>query len=118
MLVQKTAAACFLDSDHLKNLDDLLDIVRCKIGRLIVYLTNDTMRRPWCAAEITTAYQMQQKALVVKTPSFVTPLAEAIQSDNLDSYVQVSDVQLFAALGIKRRRRQSWLETLVYAPET
>jgi hypothetical protein len=66
----KTAAGCmarymqqlldgdgkiFLDSDHLQDLDLLIDIVRKDVDVLLVILSEDIFWRPWCAAEITTA---------------------------------------------------------------
>ena len=39
--------SCFLDSDDLRDLDQLFDIVRCRIGQLMVLLTSDTLRKPW-----------------------------------------------------------------------
>ncbi len=46
----------FIDSDHLDDLDGLFDIVKVRTGRLVVYLTADTLRRPWCVGEVTTAF--------------------------------------------------------------
>ena len=44
----------FLDSDHLQDLDMLIDTVRKDVDVLVVILTEDIFWRPWCAAEITT----------------------------------------------------------------
>ena len=54
LLKSQSGCSCFIDSDHLVHLDDLLDIVRCRLGTLVVYLTSVTMRRPWCAGEMAT----------------------------------------------------------------
>ena len=45
-LTQQSGFTCFIDSDHLVHLDDLLDVVRCRVGTLVVVLTSETMRRP------------------------------------------------------------------------
>ena len=45
----KTGKSVFIDSDDLTELDSLFDLVRCKVARLIVYHTRDTLTRPWCA---------------------------------------------------------------------
>ena len=44
----------FLDSDHLQDLDALIDTVRKDVDVLLIILTEDIFWRPWCAAEITT----------------------------------------------------------------
>jgi len=55
-LEHRLKASIFLDSDELDNLEDLLDIVRCATGHLVVLLTQQTLSRPWCAGEVATAY--------------------------------------------------------------
>jgi len=80
LLQVKTHQSCFIDSDHLTNLDDLFDVVRSKVGRLIVYMTSDVLKRPWCAGEVTTAYKARVKATRVMTRSFQSPSQESLTS--------------------------------------
>uniref|UniRef100_A0A7S2LN19 TRP C-terminal domain-containing protein n=1 Tax=Zooxanthella nutricula TaxID=1333877 RepID=A0A7S2LN19_9DINO len=42
----------FLDSDHALNLDVRLNVVSSQVGTVIVLLTSNALRRPWCAGEI------------------------------------------------------------------
>ncbi len=52
LLQSKAKQIVFIDSDDLKELDQLFDIAKCKVRRLVVYLTRDTLTRPWCAGEV------------------------------------------------------------------
>jgi len=111
VFVTQTGESCFLDSDNLNNLDDLLDVVRCRTGQLIVLLTGDTLHRPWCAAEIATAHATHQKAVALMTSSFVEPNSDEIEPDTIEKYLHVSDVKL-VELGITNlaiSRAFTWL---------
>jgi len=70
----------------LRELDSLFDIVKTSVSHLVVYLTRDTLTRPWCAGEIATAFKSGKvKVLAVKHPSFVAPSDEALA--NIRSYL-------------------------------
>merc|ERR1712137_720387 len=70
----------FLDSDNLTDLDTLLDTVKSKVRQVIVYLTRETLRRPWCAGEIVSAFQAPSvKVLAVRTPTFWAPSARQLE---------------------------------------
>jgi len=94
LLFEGSGQTCFIDSDHLTNLDLLFDTVRCKIGRLIVYLTSDTLRRPWCAGEIIITFMTHRKATVIETLSFVPPTEDELEVDKVHLYLADSDVKL------------------------
>jgi len=94
LFIQKTGQGCFIDSDHLTHLDMLFDTVRCKIGSLIVYLTSDTMKRPWCAGEITITFMTHKRAIVIETPSFVPPTEEEMEVDKVHLYLANLEVKL------------------------
>mmetsp|Transcript_7930 Transcript_7930/g.17576 ORF Transcript_7930/g.17576 Transcript_7930/m.17576 type:complete len:1446 (+) Transcript_7930:112-4449(+) len=79
MLQLRTQHSCFIDSDDLTNLDELFDIVRTRVKTLVVYLTRDTLRRPWCAGEVTTAHRAGIKVLRVETASFQLPDERQLQ---------------------------------------
>jgi len=96
---QKLQENCFLDSDHLQNLDNLLDTVRCQTGRLVVFLTSDTMRRPWCAAEITTTSETHKRIVRIRTPSFQCPEASECSVKGVLQYVHPAEVNM-VELGI------------------
>mmetsp|Transcript_135156 Transcript_135156/g.431494 ORF Transcript_135156/g.431494 Transcript_135156/m.431494 type:complete len:1353 (-) Transcript_135156:426-4484(-) len=83
----------FIDSDHLKDLDTLFDTVKTRVGQLIVLLTRDTLKRPWCAGEIATAYKCNLEVLVMEGPSFYTPTVDELGAQ-LNTYIDVSGVQL------------------------
>ena len=83
----------YLDSDNLRDLNELFDVVKSQVQRLVVYLTRDTLRRAWCAGEIATAFRASKSlSLPVYTPSFVKPTEESMQ--NLGSYVDESGCSL------------------------
>jgi len=92
LLVEKTRQSCFIDSDDLKNLDELFDIVKCRVGWLVVYLTSDTLRRPWCAGEITITFQTHQRLVPVRTPSFRPPSDSELE--DVSTYLDLSDTSL------------------------
>jgi len=73
LLQEKSQQSCFIDSDDLVHLDELFDVVRSKVRTLIVYMTSDVLKRPWCAGEVTTAFKSNVKVVRVMTPSFITP---------------------------------------------
>jgi len=86
MLQMRTQQTCFIDSDDLTNLDELFDIVRTRVKTLVVYLTSDTLKRPWCAGEVTTAYKAGVSILRVHTPSFMFPEASVLEAP-FESYL-------------------------------
>ena len=54
ILEQTTHHNCYIDSDHLIDLDTLFSVVRSFLSTLVVHLTRNTMTRPWCMGEMTT----------------------------------------------------------------
>jgi len=79
-LQAKTHQSVFIDSDNLTELDDLFDIVKCRVKHLVVYLTKDTLGRPWCAGEIATAFHARTvKVTAVRTPSFLPPTENQLE---------------------------------------
>jgi len=96
MLLQvKTSSQVFIDSDDLSDLDDLFAIVKVDVGTLVVYLTRDTLRRPWCAGEVTSAFLASKaKVNTVVTPSFLKPTEEDMAA--LDNYIDQSGCDLGA----------------------
>lgn len=92
-LQKKTQRNVFIDSDNLTELDSLFDIVRCQVKHLVVYLTRETLSRPWCAGEITTAFQMTTvRVTSVRTPVFQPPTEE--QLENIDTFLDLSSCTL------------------------
>jgi len=81
MLLQlkRTRVQVFIDSDDLRELDGLFDIVKSRVKHLVVFLTSDTMKRPWCAGEIVTALRARLVVTRLETPSFVLPLEEHLE---------------------------------------
>merc|ERR1740121_2993933 len=93
LLTQRSQCNVFIDSDDLFDLDTLFDTVRCKLGHLLVYLTRDTLSRPWCAGEITTAFSVSRvKVTAIYTPCFVAPTDE--QLEKLDSFLDMTSCNL------------------------
>jgi hypothetical protein len=63
----------FIDSDDLVNLNLLFDIVRTAVGHLVVVLNNQTLTRPWCSGEITTAVRNKVPVIVLRTTDYMAP---------------------------------------------
>lgn len=71
ILEQSSGESCFIDSDHLDDLDELYDVVRTTVTNLVVYLTRNTLTRPWCVGEIVTATINKKNVIVVRCADFV-----------------------------------------------
>jgi len=83
---ESSAARVFIDSDDLKNLDELFNIVKTDVATLVVYLTRDTLRRSWCAGEVTTAFKtMSARVVAVWALGFVAPAEDEL--NHLDTYI-------------------------------
>ena len=89
----------FIDSDNLQELDRLFDIVKCRVKHLVVYLTSETLKRPWCAGEVVTALRAQTKMTRFHTPSFTFPTPE--QCANPEMYLDTAGCNL-SEYGIHR----------------
>jgi len=89
-ILLQTMSNCnvFVDSDNLKDLDSLMDIVRTEVEHLVIYLTKDTLTRCWCAGEIATAVSTQLKMTAIATPSWSPP--DPLQLGNLGGYLDLS----------------------------
>jgi len=94
LLVNRLRKNVFIDSDDLIELDKLFDIVKTQVSNLVVYLTRQTLTRPWCAGEITTTYASRGKVkvLAVKTPSFLPPSEEQLQS--METFLDMTSCNL------------------------
>merc|ERR1740129_678015 len=68
----------FLDSDQLEELDLIFDVVRTKTKNLVVLLTPQVLKRPWCAGEITTAYKNNIPIVLVACDDYVLPSEEGL----------------------------------------
>ncbi|CAK0804184.1 unnamed protein product, partial [Prorocentrum cordatum] len=73
LLTSKTGRPVLTDTDDLTELDSLFDTVKTQVHHLVVYLTRDTLSRPWCAGEIVTALMWRKQITAVVTDSFVPP---------------------------------------------
>jgi len=92
-LKEHTRRRVFIDSDNLTELDSLFDIVKCQVKHLVVYLTSDTLSRPWCAGEITTAFHVGTvRVTAVRTPAFQPPTEE--QLVKVDEFLDLSSCTL------------------------
>jgi len=85
ILSKKRGLSVFIDSDNLQELDKLFDVVKAQVGCLTVYLTSDTLKRPWCAGEIVTAFRVKIVVIKVKTPSFIPPHSK--QMERMEVYL-------------------------------
>jgi len=79
----------FIDSDDLCDLDELFFTVRNSVRTLLVYLTTVTLRRPWCAGEITSACLSRVSMQAILTESFQRP--SDMDAANVKAYLQDVD---------------------------
>eukprot|EP00443_Scrippsiella_acuminata_P042323 CAMPEP_0115362042 /NCGR_PEP_ID=MMETSP0270-20121206/102507_1 /TAXON_ID=71861 /ORGANISM="Scrippsiella trochoidea, Strain CCMP3099" /LENGTH=1452 /DNA_ID=CAMNT_0002784613 /DNA_START=28 /DNA_END=4385 /DNA_ORIENTATION=+ len=98
LVAEQGGQRVFLDSDELQQLDNLLDTVKAKVRNLVVYLTHETLTRPWCAGEVVTAMKTGKRITVVLTPSFMAPTSE--QLEMVDAYLEVGGADLLVQYGI------------------
>jgi len=75
----------FIDSDDLRDLDELFDIVKSSVAHFVAFLTGMTITRPWCAGEIAVATMCGLSRSRVITSSFRAP-SEAALSD-MDNFL-------------------------------
>uniref|UniRef100_A0A6U9URZ9 TIR domain-containing protein n=1 Tax=Zooxanthella nutricula TaxID=1333877 RepID=A0A6U9URZ9_9DINO len=92
LIVGKTKKKVFIDSDDLVDLDTLFDTVKSKVGTLLVYLTRDTLTRPWCAGEVFMAIHCKVKVTAIRTSGFEEPSEK--QLSNLEEYIDLTSCNL------------------------
>ena len=70
------------------------ETVARRTDHVIVYLTRDTLSRPWCAGEVVTAFRGKGKIRMsaVICPSFLPPTD--LELRNLDSYLDMTGCSL------------------------
>jgi len=92
VLLQLRGKVVFIDSDDLKDLDTLFDIVKSSVEHLVVYLTREVLTRPWCAGEIATSVKKGIRITKVRTPTFLPPTEENYA--NIESYLDLTSTSL------------------------
>lgn len=71
VLLAQRKLRCFIDSDNLTDLSTLFFTVASgQVGTLVVLLSSETLRRPWCCGEICVAMAAGVQLLVLRDPSF------------------------------------------------
>ncbi|CAK0802454.1 unnamed protein product, partial [Prorocentrum cordatum] len=74
LLTASTGRDIFVDSDDLVELSTLFEVIRIDTERLVVLLTRDTLRRPWCAGEVYVALNTDVvQVLRVEGDAFLPP---------------------------------------------
>jgi len=93
LLAARIGRDVFLDSDNLDELAILFEFVKCNTDRLLVLLTRDTLRRPWCVGEVVTSLSSDGVQLLrVEDDTFLQPTEEHLEL--LDDYIDYSGVNL------------------------
>jgi len=86
----------FIDSDDLKNLDELFDVVAHSTETLVVICSQSILLRPWCVGEITTAHRNK----VDVAPIYVNGV-EAASEQFIDDYLDyIGDISSLTQFGI------------------
>lgn len=91
-LQQNSNTGVFIDSDDLRELDALFDVVKTQVKHFIVYLTRETLQRPWCAGEVCTAWKSKVLVTTIKTSGFVPPSENELK--DLNQYIDFRSVKL------------------------
>ena len=86
-LQQQSHILVFIDSDFLKHLDMLFEIVRLQVKWLVGYLTAETLKRPWCMGEITVALRSHGRLVAVRTPTFQPPTLDQLDPSKLHDFL-------------------------------
>mmetsp|Transcript_17672 Transcript_17672/g.40956 ORF Transcript_17672/g.40956 Transcript_17672/m.40956 type:complete len:1433 (+) Transcript_17672:77-4375(+) len=76
LILKTTCKSVFLDADDLKDLSTLMDVVQNRIQHFLIYLTEDTLRRPWCLWELVLAKEKQLRITRIMHWSFEEPTEE------------------------------------------
>lgn len=111
LLRTRAGKECFLDCDHLTNLDGLIDIVRCQVCQFLVYATANTLKRPWCAAEITVTFLTKRSLTCIRTPSCYIPSADDLARDGIEHVLDIAGTNLaeYGITGVEITDAYSWL---------
>jgi len=75
----------FIDTDDLKNLDTLFDMVANDTEILVAIHSQQLLMRPWCAGEVVTAHRHKLIISVVRAHGIERPSSEFIE--NYEQYV-------------------------------
>jgi len=85
LILKHLHRTCFLDSDDLKDLSKLFETVRTRVTHFLVYLTRDTMTRPWCVGEVVVCKENKLTITKIVHWSWSGPTARDLE--DVSSYV-------------------------------
>ncbi|CAE8635921.1 unnamed protein product [Polarella glacialis] len=106
----------FLDVDELDSLDYIPFAVQ-QTRRLIVILTKDVLRRPWCALEIATAFKNNIPISVVQINDVAIDTTTSFLQGVLDSF-QPADFKILSMAGISIDDLRTSYFSLASLPKT
>lgn len=95
-----TGGKIFLDSDNLDNLEFLLHMVRSSSQSVVVLLTRETLRRPWCAGELATAQQNSVPMICVAYDDYQDPEDEELTVQGLKNVWSAENFAQVALQGV------------------
>jgi len=94
MFEEKTGRNIYVDNNDTSKMTATMDVLRNSTDTLIVYLTEGTLTKPWCVAEIALAVSKGVKVTTVKTSSFAPPGEQ--QMKDLLSYIELGSTSLLS----------------------
>ncbi|CAE8642098.1 unnamed protein product [Polarella glacialis] len=106
----------FLDVDELDSLDYIPFAVQ-QTRRLIVIMTRDVLRRPWCALEIATAFNHKIPISVVQVNDVAIDMTTSFLEGVLDSF-QPADLKMLSIAGISMDDLRSSFFYVASLPKT
>lgn len=98
-LQPKMRSEIFLDSDNLDDLESLFDTVRCNVAHLVAILTEETLRRPWCAGELVMALKNGVPVTIAAHPGLQLPGEEELS--NICSIWSPEDLHPLHHVGVR-----------------
>jgi len=79
LILKHLHKTCFLDSDDLKDLSKLFETVKTRVTHFLVYLTKDTLTRPWCVGEVVVCKESKLTITKIVHWSFQGPTARDLE---------------------------------------
>jgi len=104
----------FLDADCLESLDGLFDIVRQQTKTFVVILTQELLKRMWCAGEIVTAHKNSIPIVPVKCDGFVKVSDTALE--HIPTLWPVDERHSLASYGIQAHDVVQGFKAVLAAP--
>lgn len=103
----------FLDSDDLRDLNNLISIVQGDLEKLVVLCSKEILLRVWCIGEISAAFANKVTVIRVQLPEFALPTSAFIDA----CQEHISNLMSLSAYGISVQMVQDALRWFRTTPQ-